>query len=144
MVIFKSLCFDLCILWIGSCKEKLQVKTFWNISLLTVESLFFRFLKIFLGYFHSAFSQSKHTSFRTNGLDIGTTELIPTLNEFFQIHLKWQNRDFHHTTRKTEKVRYENRALMYHSSMAGTFRMAARLHLKNLHLLPMSFCWYEC
>ncbi len=68
-------------------RNELQIETFWNISLLTIESLFFRFLKIFLAYFHSAFSQSKHTSFRTNGLDIGTTELIPALDELFQIHL---------------------------------------------------------
>mmetsp|Transcript_3239 Transcript_3239/g.6729 ORF Transcript_3239/g.6729 Transcript_3239/m.6729 type:complete len:477 (-) Transcript_3239:80-1510(-) len=68
-------------------RNELQIKPFRNISLFAIQSLFFCFHEIFLAYFHSAFSQSKHTCFRTHGLDIGTTEFISALNELFQIDI---------------------------------------------------------
>ncbi len=83
-------------------RNELQIKPFWNISLFAVQSLFFCFHEVFLAYFHSAFSQSKHTCFRTHGLDIGPTEFISTLNELFQIDLFQR---LYETIEKNEKMR---------------------------------------
>lgn len=66
----------------------LQVESLWNVSLFAIESLFFRLVKIFLADLHSAFTECQHTGFRTDGLDVGPTQLVAALNELFQVHLE--------------------------------------------------------
>mmetsp|Transcript_11041 Transcript_11041/g.31994 ORF Transcript_11041/g.31994 Transcript_11041/m.31994 type:complete len:476 (+) Transcript_11041:3213-4640(+) len=63
----------------------LQIEPFRNVSLFAVQGLFFRLVEIFLADLHSSFSQGKHTRFRANSLDVGTTELVPALDKLFQV-----------------------------------------------------------
>ena len=121
-------------------RNELQIKPFRNISLFAIQSLFFCFHEIFLAYFHSAFSQSKHTCFRTHGLDIGTTEFISALNELFQIDLF---QCLYKPRKKNEKMRGKNLACIHHSRLTRRLRMFKQPFLRNLHRPTTSSCWYE-
>jgi hypothetical protein len=65
--------------------SSLQIQPFWNISPLTIESLFLRLREVFLRDSHSSLSQRQETRLCADCFDISSRELIFRHDEDLQV-----------------------------------------------------------